>query len=233
MSSSPSRAPLRAPASAAPSPEAQPFPYDSISVEASAHAFGHTSVAGSEQRPEPTGKEAAAREAQAREQGRQQGITDSHKMLEDRVAGERSAIAEALSKFSHDRAAYFQKVEMEVVQLALAIARKILHRESQMDPLLLAGIVRVALEKMAGAADVKLHINPQIAPEWRNFFSTHTNLFDPAQIVEDPAQPAGRCTLETPMGTTELGLELQLKEIEQGLFDLLAARPERHQQPRS
>jgi len=28
------------------------------------------------------------------------------------------------------------------------------------------------------------------------------------------------------MGTAELGLEVQLKEIEQGLMDLLAARPQ-------
>ncbi len=28
------------------------------------------------------------------------------------------------------------------------------------------------------------------------------------------------------MGTTEVGVEMQLKEIEQGLMDLLAARPQ-------
>ena len=51
---------------------------------------------------------------------------------------------------------------------------------------------------------------------------------DPAdlpEIVEDPAQPPDRCTLETSMGTAVIGLEVQLKEIEQGLMDLLAARP--------
>jgi hypothetical protein len=31
------------------------------------------------------------------------------------------------------------------------------------------------------------------------------------------------------MGTTEIGVELQLKEIEQGLMDLMAARPTAHQ----
>ena len=51
---------------------------------------------------------------------------------------------------------------------------------------------------------------------------------DPAdrpEIVEDPAQPLDRCTLETSMGTAMIGLEVQLKEIEQGLMDVLAARP--------
>ena len=37
---------------------------------------------------------------------------------------------------------------------------------------------------------------------------------------------AHNCILETELGTTELGLEAQLKEIEQGFFDLLAQRPD-------
>jgi hypothetical protein len=32
--------------------------------------------------------------------------------------------------------------------------------------------------------------------------------------------------LQTGLGTTELGLEVQLKEIEKGLMDLMARRPE-------
>ena len=47
------------------------------------------------------------------------------------------------------------------MQLALSIARKILHREAQLDPLLLAGIVRVALEKIDGATEVVLRVHPQ------------------------------------------------------------------------
>jgi flagellar assembly protein FliH len=35
----------------------------------------------------------------------------------------------------------------------------------------------------------------------------------------------GRCMLETELGSTDLTLETQLKEIEQGFFDLLAQRP--------
>jgi flagellar assembly protein FliH len=43
--------------------------------------------------------------------------------------------------------------------------------------------------------------------------------------VEDSALEPERCVLETSMGTAQLGVEVQLKEIEQGFMDLLAARP--------
>jgi flagellar assembly protein FliH len=36
---------------------------------------------------------------------------------------------------------------------------------------------------------------------------------------------AGDCILETEMGSANFSIEAQLKEVEQGFFDLLAQRP--------
>jgi len=170
--------------------------------------------------------EAAAREAQAHTLGRQEGLAEARTIFDEQLGRERASLAAALAQFTRDRAAYFQTVEGEVVQLALSIARKILHREAQLDPLLLAGIVRVALEKIDGATGVVLRVNPENAPDWRRYLAIHLEPADLPEIVEDPAQPPDRCTLETSMGTAVIGLEVQLKEIEQGLMDLLAARPD-------
>jgi flagellar assembly protein FliH len=239
MSSSPSRSPaanavaaaLRAPAPATLSPTLQPFPYDSIAPGAPARArmaagFGLDAAIDGD----GGAAEAATRETQARAQGRQEGLSEAGKAFAEQFAEqlgrERASLAAALAEFTRDRATYFQKVEGEVIQLALAIARKILHREAQLDPLLLAGIVRVALEKIDGATGVVLRIHPENAADWRRYLSTQLEPADRPEIVEDPAQLPDRCTLETSMGTALIGLEVQLKEIEQGLMDLLAARPD-------
>jgi flagellar biosynthesis/type III secretory pathway protein FliH len=145
MSSSPSRAPI---ASWLPAPEpgkpleAVPFPYDEADP-ASGHALQAAGTGG-------TGAPALAnqwleRENQARALGRQQGELESRAKFEDQLVSERAAITVALAEFARERALYYQKIEGEVVQLALSIARKILHREAQVDPLILMGIVRVAL----------------------------------------------------------------------------------------
>jgi flagellar assembly protein FliH len=201
----------------------QPFPYDSISPGASARVAAGFGLGAA---IDGGAADAATRETQARAQGRQEGLTDARKAFDEQLGRERASLAAALAEFTRDRATYFQKVEAEVIQLALAIARKILHRESQLDPLLLAGIVRVALEKIDGATGVVLRIHPENAPDWRRYLSTQLDPADRPEIVEDPAQPPDRCTLETSMGTALIGLEVQLKEIEQGLMDLLAARPD-------
>ena len=66
---------------------------------------------------------------------------------EGKVALDRSVqqIGAALEGFRREREDYFARVEREVVQLALAIAARVLNREAQFDPMLLSGAVRVAL----------------------------------------------------------------------------------------
>lgn len=214
----------------APAATLQPFPYDVVplggarrSSVAKTVAEGFASVSASTTNAEED--EAASREAQARALGQQEGKAEARKSFEEQLARERANLSVALAQFTHDRAAYFEKVEAEVVQLSLSIARKILHREAQIDPLLLAGMVRVALEKIDGATGIRLRVHPQNVADWRRYLTTHLDPADLPEIVEDPAQAPDRCTLETSMGTAMIGLEVQLKEIEQGLMDLIAARP--------
>src|SRR6266851_9361766 len=199
MSTSPSRAPRVAAREPAPLLDFEPFPYTSIPAGTTAHgpAIKGLTTAGLRNRTDDSGTaDAAAQEAQVRAQAMKEGQAQASKIFEDRLALERANVAEALAKFTHDRAVYFGQVESEVVQLALSIARKVLHREAQLDPLLLAGIVRVALEKIDGATGVVLRIHPQDAADWRRYLATHLAPSDMPEIVEDPAQPPDRCVLE-------------------------------------
>jgi len=216
MSTSPKRAPAGAIEETA--PQFAPFPYDAVPALADATLLGVTKAADRD-------SAAAEREAQAFARGRQAGQQESHQAFDQQLAKEKSNVSAALAQFARDRSSYFEKVEPQVVQLALSIARKILHREAQVDPLLLAGIVRVALEQIDGATRVQLHVHPQNASDWRQFLATQLEPANLPEIIEDPSQPVDQCAIETAMGATVIGLEIQLKEIEQGFADLLAARP--------
>jgi flagellar assembly protein FliH len=167
----------------------------------------------------------AQRESVARETGRREGEAATLAASEQRLAQVRSSVDAALAGFARDRAQYYQQVETEVVQLALAIARKILHREAQIDPMLLAGMVRITLEKIESATKVMVRVHPQQVSECRSYFAQHMEASQVPDVVEDAALQKDHCLLQTALGTTEVGVDLQLKEIEQGLFDLLAKRP--------
>lgn len=239
MSSSPSRAPVMPEVEKVAGGEsgaASPFPYSHAVAAPGQRNFplagpmDQGAAGGGEADASRAASRGAEREAQLTEQGRQQGVAACRAQFEQQLAGERTAVAQALKDFARERGAYYQKLEEETVRLALSIARKVLHREAQVDPLLLMGIVRVALEKIEGATGVSLVVHPQRAEEWRRYLAASMDAAALPEIVEDAAMGLAQCGLRTAMGTADLSVELQLKEIEQGLMDLLAARPQEKKQ---
>ena len=160
------------------------------------------------------------------EAARQEGEARARAAFDRQLAEIRDSVHSAVEKFTEERASYYRRVEREVVQLALNIARKILRREAQIDPLMLAGMVRVALERIESGSKVVVRVNPQQVSECRAFFAQHMEPRQVPEVVEDSGLAMHHCVLQTVLGSTELGPEVQLKEIEQGLLDLLGQRPQ-------
>lgn len=206
-----------------------PFAYTEVAPEGvgvgNALPTGRAAAVNPAPDPSAVAASAAVRDGQMREMGRQQGEAEQRAKFEDQLVRERTAVAKAVMDFARDRAAHYGRLEEEAVRLALRIARKILHREAQVDPLLLMGVVKVALEKIEGATEVALIVHPQRAADWRRQLAAVMPPGKIPEIVEDPSLETDQCRLRTSMGTADLGLEGQLKEIEAGLTDLLAARP--------
>lgn len=163
--------------------------------------------------------------AMAREQGRREG----QQAIEQQVTVERqrlqTQLLQTLEEFRLERQNYFHHVEGEVVRLALAIAARVLHREAHLDPLLLAGAVRVALDKLGDSSTVVMRVPPPEVGQWKEFFRGAGNVRMQPGVLEDPSLSPGECVLVTELGTIELGVRAQLEEIEKGFFDLLDRRP--------
>ena len=168
---------------------------------------------------------AEQREKDAFERGTRDGERGARLIFDQQLGNLRALISGSIEQFKTQREEYFARIEPEVVQLALAIARKILHREAQMDPLLLTGIVHVALEKLDAGARVRLRTHPGDIHFWNQHFA-QPGSFQPApDLIGDANLQPGELALETEIGSTQISLETQLKEIEQGFFDLLEQRP--------
>jgi flagellar assembly protein FliH len=159
----------------------------------------------------------------ARNEARAEARLEWQQDLEDRIAEERKAVLQACAEFVRDRARYFAGVEAEVVKLALAIAARVLHREAKLDPLLLSGVVRVALDKVAEGSATILRVPVAAVANWREIFEANPEAS--LQVAGDERLAAGACVLETNVGKVELGIAAQLEEIERGFFDLMKKRP--------
>ena len=165
------------------------------------------------------------REQEAWQKGFQEAMARTRENLEKNVAMERQGLATALNEFGHGREEYFRNVEGEVVRLVLAVARKVLHREAQVDPLLLTGVVRVALEKIANGTSLKLRVPAIYVDDWRAALGSLPDCDSALEIVGDKSLKGPQCLIVTEAGTTDVSLEGQLAEIERGFLDLLSQRP--------
>lgn len=145
---------------------------------------------------------------------------------QQRFEAEAAKVVTAIAAFHRERQNYFARVEAEVVKLALAITAKILHREAQVDPMLLAALVSVAVNQLHDGSKVSVRIRPGDAAKWRQYFASTPNGAT-VEIVEDPHLGVKDCILETDLGSANFSIDGQLKEVEQGFFDLLALRSDK------
>jgi flagellar assembly protein FliH len=143
---------------------------------------------------------------------------------EQKLKREQALITEAVCQFEVQQDQYFAHAEAEIVQLALAIAGKILHREAQVDPMLVAALVRMAIDKMREGSSVIIRLGTREVVRWREYFAARSGSVR-VQIVEDAGLTDHDCFVETELGTANFGLDTQLKEVERGFFDLMALRP--------
>jgi flagellar assembly protein FliH len=160
----------------------------------------------------------------AREQALEAGRCSERGEQAEQIEGMSQALSAALEEFAAGRDRYLAQVEREVVKLALAIAARVLHREAEMDPLLLAGAVRVALGQLSDATEVRLKVPTAEEAMWSELLRATPDLPMAPEIVSDSFLSAGECLLETQLGGVDLGVRGQLAEIERGFFDLLEQR---------
>jgi len=158
-----------------------------------------------------------------RERGRQEGSqAEREAQAAATAAAEQRRIQQAaalIESFSEERDRYLQAVEREVVELALAIAARILRREAQMDPLLLTGAVRVALGQLSASTEVQLLVPPAELDLWTDAIAALPRLSVKPTVTAGEGMRLGDCVVETALGSVDLGIRSQLGEIERGFFD--------------
>ncbi|MGB7547812.1 MAG: FliH/SctL family protein [Terracidiphilus sp.] len=164
------------------------------------------------------------------EAGRERGLQEGHQAermaqaaagaMEEKQRVEQ--VAEMIERFAQERDRYLHAVEHEVVELALAVAVRILRREAQMDPLLLTGAVRVALGQLSNSTQVRLRVPASELDLWTESIAIMPNLALKPEVVTGERMRLGDCMIETELGSVDLGIRAQLGEIERGFFDRAA-----------
>lgn len=133
-------------------------------------------------------------------------------------------LARSIQEIANLRARLRREAEADVVQLALAIARRVVRRELAMDPDALRGLVLAALEKLQGQEISRVKVHPSHAAMVTSCLQ-QTPAGGQVEVLPDPSREPGSAIFETTRGNLDASVDAQLREIERGLADRLRKQP--------
>jgi flagellar assembly protein FliH len=169
--------------------------------------------------------DAEQRIQQARTQGYREGEAAGRAQAEGAARQVVERLARTIEEVSGFRCRLRREAEADTIQLALAIARRVLRRQLAVDPEALHGLVLGALEKLEGQEISRVRIHPShsaVVTEHLKQYGAEKRV----EILPDPSREPGTIVFETPRGNLDASIDSQLQEIERGLADCLRRQRE-------
>jgi flagellar assembly protein FliH len=168
----------------------------------------------------PAAGDVEERLAAAREQGFEEGQAAIRQTCAAQVEAMQMKLARSIEELTGSRLRARREAEQDVVALALAVARRILHRELTMAPEALLGLVKAALDKMEARELHQVRVSRQDAAMVRQFFE-QMGLPQHVEVIADSSLAPGGVILESGRGLLDASVDTQLAEIERGFADLV------------
>ncbi len=112
------------------------------------------------------------------------------------------------------------EAEEDTVRLAIAIARRVLHRELATDPEAILGLVKAAFHKISSRELHRLRVTPADAAMLQEQ-RVHLDLPANLEIAADASLTTGSVVFETSRGELDASIGTQLSEIDRGFTDLM------------
>jgi flagellar assembly protein FliH len=165
-------------------------------------------------------REIEQREQKARNTGMEQGRAAGEQEAAARLNAVIERFGAAANELVSHRKRLRREAEADVVKLAIAIARRVLHRELNADPEAMLGLVKAALDKLDGREVDRIRVHPADAAA----VQAQMQKFQPAarfEVLPDQRLDRGAAIFETARGSLDGSAETQLAEIERGLIDRL------------
>ena len=133
-------------------------------------------------------------------------------------------LTRAIEDMSKAKVRFRAEVEEDAVNLALAIARKVLNRELNSDPEALVGLARVALGKLNLRELQRVRVHPGDAPAIEKMLASASGPRR-VEVIADNTLERGGAIFESDRGMLDASVTTQLGEIERGLTDILGSVP--------
>jgi len=160
----------------------------------------------------------------AHQQGFEEGQTAVRQSAAAQVEAMQKSLARTIEELTGARLRYRREAEQDVVGLALAVARRILHRELTVAPEALLGVVKAALDKMDTREVYQARVSAADAGRVRQLID-EMGLPQRVEVLGDAQLPPGSVIVESKRGQLDASVHTQLAEIERGFADIVQNDP--------
>lgn len=185
---------------------------------------GPASDPGSSPSSGATGVDIEQRLKAAHRQGFEEGQAAVRQSVAGPVEAMQMKLARTVEEVTGARLRYRREAEQDVVALALAVARRILHRELTVAPEALLGLVKAALDKMEAREVHRARVSREDAAIVRKLFE-QIGVPQSVEVIGDSALEPGALIIESGRGMLDASVDTQLAEIERGFADLVRGAP--------
>ncbi len=150
--------------------------------------------------------------------GFEQGYADGKKAADEELARKSEQLNALLDFLTKPVTQVEQRVEQELLELSLAVARQILRREISLDPKHIIGLIRSAVSRLPAAEnEVIVSLNPDDARVIRKALKESSNK-QRWQIVEDPGLDPGSCNINSENSYIDGSVDAMVTQISLDLF---------------
>ena len=161
--------------------------------------------------------ESASRLEQARRDGYASGVAAAHRQGEQELLPAIQKVAGAAAELARLRDSVREQATGDIVQLAIAMASRVVHREIAVDLDVLAGLLRAAFSKLRAREIARARIHPDFEPILRRCLDQRGAAGNLVLVADRGVKP-GAVSFELAV-KLDAAAEADLSEIERGLSD--------------
>lgn len=171
------------------------------------------------QKPVNEAAELEARRAAVERDAFAKGFAQGERAGAEAAAARSEAVLQRLKQTVGElqslRAEMIHKTERQVVELAIAMARRIVHREITLDRELLTAMARVALDRLGENANATIRLHPDDYAATAGSQEQGTGV---VRVVADPMVRRGGCMVHSEFGLIDVSADAQIQELATALL---------------
>lgn len=171
-------------------------------------------------------KEAVLAQARSEgfEAGRAEGYQEGAAAARREAQARLEALAAMVDELAHARDAAAARHEEDIVELALAVAARIVRRESSLCPDTVRELLRETLPRLGGVKRITVSVHPEDLAALKSYLQELAARAGRAEVKweADPSIMRGGCYVQTDRGDIDATVETRVTRIVESLMEVIA-----------